>query len=50
MYRGKYLVVNGADSRFIHLTEDSALRGKEGPHSFVSRIGERQFVEDFGPF
>jgi hypothetical protein len=44
--RGDYLVVNGADSKFLHKTEDSALRGKDGPHSFVGRIGAGEFKEE----
>ena len=38
-WRGAYLVVNNADDKYLHETEGSALRGKEGKHSFVGRIG-----------
>ena len=38
-WRGAYLVVNNADDKYLHETEDSALRGKEGKYSFVGRIG-----------
>eukprot|EP01036_Dinobryon_divergens_P023608 gene23609-31973_t len=44
--RGKYLVVNGKDSIFLHETEDSAFRGTESPYSFVARIGAGEFKEE----
>ena len=43
---GEYLVINGPDSKFWAKTEDSALRSKEGPHSFVGRIGAGEFKEE----
>lgn len=44
--RGEYLVVDDKDSRFLHKTEDHALRGRAGPHSFVGRIGAGELKEE----
>eukprot|EP01038_Epipyxis_sp_PR26KG_P011426 gene11426-15311_t len=42
--RGEYLVVDSSDSKFWHRTEDSALRGLDGPFSFVGFI---KIIVDF---
>jgi hypothetical protein len=36
---GAYILVNDADSRFLHETHDSAWRGRMNEHAYVGRIG-----------